>query len=63
MNKVNLVITGGTSGLGLEAAKALAKRGFCTVYELSRRESSAIPACIICGRGRHGRGAVSGCGG
>ena len=41
MNRV-IVITGGTSGIGLEAAKALAKRG-CTVYELSRRESGVDP--------------------
>ena len=41
MNKV-VVITGGTSGIGLEAAKALAKRG-CTVYELSRRDEGADP--------------------
>ena len=36
MNKV-VVITGGTSGIGLETAKALAAQG-CTVYELSRRD-------------------------
>ena len=41
MNKV-IVITGGTSGIGLEAAKALVAQG-CTVYELSRREHGAAP--------------------
>ena len=41
MNRV-IVITGGTSGIGLETAKALAEEG-CTVYELSRRESGADP--------------------
>ena len=39
MNKV-IVITGGTSGIGLETAKALAAQG-CTVYELSRRDAGA----------------------
>jgi len=37
MNKV-AIITGGSSGIGLETAKALAKSG-CRVYELSRREA------------------------
>ena len=37
MNKV-ILITGGTSGIGLYAAKALAAKG-CIVYELSRREA------------------------
>lgn len=37
MEKV-VIITGGTSGIGLETAKALAKAG-CKVYELSRREA------------------------
>ena len=41
MNKV-VVITGGTSGIGLETAKALAAQG-CTVYELSRRDRGAAP--------------------
>ena len=41
MKKVS-VITGGTSGIGLETAKALAKQG-CADYELSRRESGADP--------------------
>ena len=35
MNKV-VIITGGTSGIGLAAVKALQERG-CTVYALSRR--------------------------
>jgi len=39
MNKV-IVITGGTSGIGLETAKALADQG-CRVYELSRRPAGA----------------------
>ena len=39
MKKV-VVITGGTSGIGLETAKALAQQG-CTVYELSRRDAGA----------------------
>lgn len=38
------VITGGSSGIGLCTAKALAKKGL-TVYELSRRESS-IPDIV-----------------
>ena len=33
------LVTGGTSGIGLETARALAKRG-CTVYTLSRRPAS-----------------------
>ena len=36
MDKV-IIITGGTSGIGLETAKCLAKAG-CKVYEFSRRE-------------------------
>ena len=39
MKKI-VVITGGTSGIGLETAKALVNQG-CTVYELSRRGSGA----------------------
>ncbi len=41
MNRI-IVITGGTSGIGLETAKALAAQG-CTVYELSRRGAGADP--------------------
>ena len=37
MNKV-ILITGGTSGIGLYAAKELAAKG-CRVYDLSRREA------------------------
>ena len=39
MNKV-IVITGGSSGIGLETAKALADQG-CRVYALSRRGAGA----------------------
>lgn len=39
MEKV-VLLTGGTSGIGLYAAKALAAKG-CRVYELSRREAGA----------------------
>ena len=39
MNRI-IVITGGTSGIGLETAKKLAAQG-CTVYELSRRGRGA----------------------
>ena len=38
MTKV-IILSGGTSGIGLETARALAARG-CRVYELSRREAS-----------------------
>ena len=38
MNKV-AIITGGTSGIGLATARALAEKG-CRVYEFSRREGS-----------------------
>ena len=44
MKKV-IVITGGTSGIGLETAKALAAQGH-TVYELSRRDAGAEPGII-----------------
>ena len=37
MEKI-VILTGGTSGIGLETAKALAAKG-CRVYELSRREA------------------------
>ena len=37
MSKV-VIITGGTSGIGLATAKTLAREG-CRVYEFSRRES------------------------
>lgn len=43
MEKV-ILITGGTSGIGLFAAKALAAKG-CKVYELSRREAGAD--CVL----------------
>lgn len=43
-NKV-VVITGGSSGIGLEAGRALLKRG-CRVYELSRREHGTDPSLI-----------------
>ena len=35
MNKI-AIVTGGTSGIGLAAVKALREKG-CTVYALSRR--------------------------
>ena len=38
MEKKVVIITGGTSGIGLETAKCLAAAG-CTVYEFSRREA------------------------
>jgi len=40
-----ILITGGTSGIGLYAAKALAAKG-CRVYELSRREAGADGAVV-----------------
>lgn len=42
MEKV-VIITGGTSGIGLNAAKALSAAG-CRVYELSRRASGSAAA-------------------
>ena len=45
MEKV-ILITGGTSGIGLNAAKCLAARG-CRVYELSRRETGTDAAIHI----------------
>ena len=45
MGKV-VIITGGTSGIGLETARILTKRG-CKVYELSRRESGTDAAIHI----------------
>ena len=45
MNKV-VVITGGSSGIGLHAAKHLAQHG-CRVYELSRREAGTEAAVHI----------------
>ena len=45
MNKV-VVITGGSSGIGLHAAKHLAQHG-CRVYELSRRETGTEAAVHI----------------
>ena len=41
MSKV-VVITGGTSGIGLQAGRFLAERG-CVVYELSRRPEGTDP--------------------
>lgn len=38
MKQKIVLITGGSSGIGLETAKALRDRG-CTVYEMSRREA------------------------
>lgn len=38
MNDKVVILTGGTSGIGLETAKALAAQG-CRIYELSRREA------------------------
>ena len=45
MGKKVIVITGGSSGIGLECAKALFEQG-CTVYELSRRAEGADPRII-----------------
>ncbi len=45
MSKKVVVITGGTSGIGLETAKALADQG-CTVYELSRRAEGTDPQIL-----------------
>ena len=45
MDKV-IVITGGTSGIGLQAARVLSQKG-CRVYELSRRESGTDAAVHI----------------
>ena len=45
MNKV-VVITGGSSGIGLHTAKHLAQHG-CRVYELSRRETGTEAAVHI----------------
>ena len=39
MEKKIVIITGGTSGIGLETAKCLSSAG-CTVYEFSRREAN-----------------------
>lgn len=40
--KTVVILTGGTSGIGLETAKCLVKAG-CTVYEFSRREADLEP--------------------
>ena len=45
MDKV-IVITGGTSGIGLQTARVLKQKG-CRVYELSRRESGTDAAVHI----------------
>ena len=45
MEKV-IVITGGTSGIGLQAARVLSQKG-CRVYELSRRENGTDAAIHI----------------
>lgn len=45
MGKV-ILITGGTSGIGLNAAKSLAAKG-CRVYEFSRRETGTDDAIHI----------------
>ncbi|MBR0354176.1 MAG: SDR family oxidoreductase [Oscillospiraceae bacterium] len=45
MNQV-IIITGGTSGIGLNAARELTKRG-CSVYEFSRREEGTDAAIHI----------------
>ena len=45
MSKV-ILITGGTSGIGLNAAKELSRKG-CHVYELSRRDSGTDAAFHI----------------
>lgn len=41
MEKV-VIITGGTSGIGLNTARILAEKG-CRVYEFSRRDSGMVP--------------------
>lgn len=46
MNKV-VIITGGTSGIGLYTAKQLSAQG-CRIYELSRRETGTDAAVHIC---------------
>ena len=38
MDRKIALVTGGSSGIGLQTAAALHGRG-CTVYEISRRES------------------------
>ena len=40
-----VIVTGGTSGIGLNTAKILAEKG-CTVYEFSRRDTGAAPGVI-----------------
>ena len=45
MNKV-VIVTGGTSGIGLNTARALTKQG-CRVYEFSRREEGTDAAIHI----------------
>ena len=44
MEKKIVILTGGTSGIGLETAKCLAAAG-CVVYEFSRREAELPGMC------------------
>ncbi len=44
MNKV-IIVTGGTSGIGLAAVNELIEKG-CTVYEISRREKGVNPKAV-----------------
>lgn len=42
------IVTGGSSGIGLQAALAMQEAGF-TVYELSRKATTSSPIAHICG--------------